>query len=228
MRRHLSVLPLIVAISALTPPTGASANLITDPGFESTLSQGLQLTWSASSYGSWGVGDGFAIAVSENGVSVPEGSRMLRFNNTLGSSTDIYQIVDISSLAADIDAGLVTASFSASFNATASNAVGLHIVGWNSAPVSFAGITFSAGNAANALVTDANTATWEQVSDAAVIQSGVRYLALGLHSNTQLPTTYADQVSLTLTTSAVPVPASAWLFASGIVGLAGVARRKTV
>jgi len=38
---------------------------------------------------------------------------------------------------------------------------------------------------------------------------------------------YADNVSLTLTpTSAVPVPAAAWLFGSGLLGLIGMVRRK--
>jgi len=37
---------------------------------------------------------------------------------------------------------------------------------------------------------------------------------------------YVDNVSITTDVSAVPVPAAAWLFGSGLLGLVGVARRK--
>ena len=37
---------------------------------------------------------------------------------------------------------------------------------------------------------------------------------------------YFDNVSVTADVSAVPVPAAAWLFGSGLLGLVGVARRK--
>jgi hypothetical protein len=38
---------------------------------------------------------------------------------------------------------------------------------------------------------------------------------------------YFDNVSVTADVSAVPVPAAAWLFGSGLLGLVGVARRKS-
>ena len=37
---------------------------------------------------------------------------------------------------------------------------------------------------------------------------------------------YWDDVSLTATPAAVPVPAAVWLFGSGLAGLVGVARRR--
>lgn len=37
---------------------------------------------------------------------------------------------------------------------------------------------------------------------------------------------YFDNVSVTVDVSAVPVPAAAWLFGSGLIGLVGMARRK--
>ena len=52
------------------------------------------------------------------------------------------------------------------------------------------------------------------------------------HWQLEFSTTYDYYLSgeitkLTLAPSAVPIPASAWLFASGLLGLVGVARRKT-
>ena len=37
---------------------------------------------------------------------------------------------------------------------------------------------------------------------------------------------YFDNVSVTVDVSAVPVPAAAWLFGSGLIGLAGIARKR--
>ena len=37
---------------------------------------------------------------------------------------------------------------------------------------------------------------------------------------------YWDDVSLTATPAAVPIPAAVWLFGSGLAGLVGVARRR--
>jgi len=55
--------------------------------------------------------------------------------------------------------------------------------------------------------------------------------ALGLWTLTFGDTAGADPLSLNswgldITTSVVPVPAAAWLFGSGLLGLVGVARRK--
>jgi len=227
MYRSMNTRSLMVAVSALVLSSSVKANLISDSSFESTVSQGPQLSWNSSSYGNWAVGDPFSIVNSENGVSSLNGSRMLRFGSNGGSTADIYQILDISSYATEIDAGMLTADFSAYFNATVSNNVGLRIIGWDAAPNNFNGISFTSGNAINAIYTDANVGTWQQVSDTALIQSGVRFLALGIHSGNSVPTTYADQISLTLTSSVVPVPAAVWLFASGLFGLIGVAKRKS-
>ena len=39
--------------------------------------------------------------------------------------------------------------------------------------------------------------------------------------------TFLDNITITADVSAVPIPAAAWLFGSGLLGLVGVARRKT-
>ena len=76
----------------------------------------------------------------------------------------------------------------------------------------------------------AEVSDWSQMSVSAIAPAGtVSAQAFLLHIQTADPccaggSIYWDDVSLT--TSAVPVPAAVWLFGSGLLGLVGVARRR--
>lgn len=196
----------------------ASANLINDSGFESTSSQASQLVWTAADYGSWAVGDPFSIVGSDAGVSPLGGAKMLRFDGTLAAG-DIYQILDLTSQSAQIDAGLVTANYSAYFNATDVNNVGLDIWGWASAPTGFNTPAPVLNTVDVERLLDSDTATWEQLSNSTLLPTGLRYIALGLHANGPLRTVYADQTSLTLTVAEVPTPSSLALLGLGLAGI---------
>jgi len=222
LKSAVSLLAFLFVASAANA-TIITGNLLNDAGFESTSSQGGQTSWPVSSNGSWGVGDAFSIVGSENGINPLAGSKMLRFGND-SSSTDIYQIIDVSSYATEIDAGLVSANFSAYYNSFNSpdGYVGLRIVGWSAEPENFSGIDLLEGNYWDALLTDNDQSTWQQVSDSALLTNGLRYLAIGIHAQddqNQAPRTYVDQTSLTLSIAEVPEPASLALFGLGLLGL---------
>ncbi len=95
----------------------SSAALVTNPGFEtpeSTLGR-------PSSYGDWG--DNVSQIVSaENGVTPHNGSKMLKFIATgpggpdVGTASSVYQLLDLSSIAASIASGQALVTASAFFN----------------------------------------------------------------------------------------------------------------
>ena len=58
------------------------------------------------------------------------------------TSSDVYQIVDLTAYATEIDAGLVTVDTSAYFNATTAARVGMALLRWPVAPTTFGGFQF--------------------------------------------------------------------------------------
>jgi len=63
---------------------------------------------------------------------------------------------------------------------------------------------------------------------------GINHIDLGLQNNLTATATLTGElawieknsIDLTVVTTAVPVPATAWLFGTGLIGIAGIARRK--
>ena len=98
----------------LTLPMAASASTVSvlqDGGFEDPsliLPSALRLSWTSAVYGKWAVGDPMAAVGATSGITPLAGTSMMYFSPTGGSSSDVYQIVDVSAYAAQIDAGLVT------------------------------------------------------------------------------------------------------------------------
>ncbi|MGE0470665.1 MAG: hypothetical protein AB7L09_19040 [Nitrospira sp.] len=64
------------------------------------------------------------------------------------------------------------------------------------------------------------------VSDSWVLAPGLYTLIFGGNPSFALGQTGTHAFTATLTTSPVPIPAALWLFGSGLVGLAGLARRR--
>lgn len=199
--------------------------ILNDTSFEISTSQGGQTSWNSSAYGSWAVGDLFSTVGSTNGITPLDGNRMLQFGEGGGGSNDLYQLVDVSSYATQIDNGLVSADLSVFFNTTNSATLGLRLIGWNFLATSFSGVQILAGNTSS-FTTDNNLSTWQQTSITnVVIPTNVRLLGIGLHDvNGDGIRAYADNASLTLNVQSIPEPSTAVLMTIGLLG--AVIRRK--
>ncbi len=228
-----------VAVAGVTSlslmlPMAASAttvSILQDGGFEDPsliLPSALRLSWTSAVYGKWAVGDPMAAVGAVNGITPLAGTAMMLFSATSGSSSDVYQIVDVSAYAAQIDAGLVTVTATASYNSSSANSVGLSIERYASAPTSFAGYSALAGGV-NLFSVDGDKSTWQQFSlSNIVVTAGTRYLEFGMDSPTSVPQSYADEASLVLTINdgnSVPEPATLAVLMAGCIGLLR-ARRK--
>lgn len=205
----------------------AVVEVLHDGDFESSSSSPSNshiLNWNSGAYGTWGVGDGFSIRGNENGISPYSGNSMLAFDRASSSSLDIYQIVDVSSFASQIDSGNVTADLSVFFNSTSSTHFGLRLLGWASAPTSFSGHQVLGGSVFS-LLSDNDQQSWEQVGFSTQLPTGLRYLAFGMHEPASAPTGYADNASLKLHIADVPEPGSLSLLVLGALGIAVTRRR---
>ena len=225
MNRTLTCLAGLVLTAASATANATTIDLMTDGGFETTDSpQGSQTSWNSSAYGSWAVGDPLTTVGSQLGVDPLEGSRMLRFGSSGGSSVDLYQIVSVEAWAAEIDAGEATVDIGVSFNAAGPGAnAGLRLIGWNFAPTSFNGVQIL-GDSFEGLFLDGDVNTWESfaVNDIQ-LNAGIRYIGIGLHEKTANPIAYADLASMTLSVP-VPAPPALMLFGLGLM-LTGLRRR---
>lgn len=220
-----SLLFALILSSCSTIAFATPIELLNDNSFEISTSQGGQTSWGTSAYGSWAVGDLFSTVGSSNGITPLDGSRMLQFGEGGGGSNDLYQLVDVSAYASQIDNGLVSADLSVFLNTTNSATLGLRLIAWDFLATSFSGVQVLAGNTSS-FTTDSNLSTWQQTSITnVVIPTNVRLLAIGLHDvNGDGIRAYADNASLSLNIQSVPEPSTAVLLSIGLLGV--VVRRK--
>jgi hypothetical protein len=164
---------LLVTMLACTP---AWANLLVDPGFEANplTSYSNVLTNFTGFQGQWG-GEVALITGFENGVTPPEGVDMLRMDDDGLITTQTFQVTDVTSYAAIIDAGSATATLDALFNVDA------HV------PAATGGVYiqfFSASNygsqigtgLAGPLALDALDTTWETAAVTTGVPVGTRWI----------------------------------------------------
>lgn len=226
MTRHQLFLPALTAASLLATLTlaPAPAGALVNGGFEGAAPT---LTFPPA-VGSWG-GD-FASKVSaENGISPFEGSAMLRFDGTFwdcpsgGLGSDLHQLVSV-------DPGQDQSSLSVRVNRVAGGAQTdteffVKLSAHSGAPEAFddnePATPIALATASNILFSDANLATWEELTVELELPLGTTYLDVVVSAIEDVSNDstcgigefdghYADAVELTLSSS-VPIPSlSPW------------------
>ena len=168
------------------------ANIITNPGFETDESipifggPGVP-----STFGDWG-GDLSEIVLTENGITPPDGVRMLRFDasgNTASpilGSCDVHQLLDVSAFSVAITAGLATANASVWYNRVdgddqTDTRFKLTIYALAGSPASYQTQLINGSwldSSSGALNTDGNVETWEQANASLLLPVGTDFVGL--------------------------------------------------
>lgn len=208
---------LLLAIAASAQP--ARANLLIDPGFEANaLTSYVNVLTDFTTYqGIWGV-ENATITVAENGVTPPEGVKMLRMVDDGLLTTQGFQVTDVTSYAAIIDSGAGIVNLSALFNVD------------HGVPAAITGVYvqfFSASNYGSqigagiggGLTLDNSDITWETTSVGGAIPVNTRWIlsqvaynnASLLGSDGAVHPGYVDAANLRIT----PEPASLTLLLLG-------------
>ena len=202
----------LVAAFSLKTNCSAAVSLV-DPGFEDRpdgTTFGGTLTFAST--GIWTLDNG-SYRTARNGITPFEGAQMLSFDATGQASTDIYQLVDVSSYSNQIAAGTLTFTLSAYFNAPAIHSFSLEMLAYfeTTTPLNssaYDGIAFLGFTNL-----DANPATWQQLSLTYKPPVGTHFVAFGLNSMIDGHVSYADTVEITV----VPEPCPAALLMAALV-----------
>ncbi len=221
--------PLMTGCTVALLSFNVHANVLIGGGMElEPLGAGGGGGFTFTSTGDWNV-DPFSIVNAEAGVTPLGGSQMLRFVSG-GANTDVYNVVDLTALSSTIDAGGATADLSAFFNALGSTSYSLSLRSFSGAeptisnPVS--GTSFDNVLFQPVGFTDASATSWEEFTlTNYIINAGTRYIAVGLHSNREF-TSYADNVTLTISAAEAPSISEPGAFGILSLGLAGLALRR--
>jgi hypothetical protein len=220
--KFFSVVALIALGFASSAQAVLTPNLLTDPGFNTPLTNPLisytNVLGPPYSLNVWG-DENSAVVGPQFGVTPLEGNGMLRMDDDGLVVTQIFQHVNVAGFATDIDAGNASAMLSANFT------TGGGVVGSVAAMyIRY----FTAGNAflgTSAFVTpalDGNPVSWQAHSVPwSTIPAGTRILEAQLaFVNSTLPPNmagYADLADLRLRT--VPEPGTCLLALSSLASL---------
>jgi hypothetical protein len=192
---------------------------LANPGFEipETTATGQFPT----TFGDW-AGDVSEIVTVQNGILPAEGDQMLHFLNTSpvgpafpGISSDVWQLVDVSSLATDIAAGRAVIDVSALFNRVAGDVEAdtefrIGIDALDGVPADFFAQKVAGSELAKSfaeIFTDGDFWTWEEADTSLLLPAGTEYIAVRVSAveNTvndgiapEFAGHYADDVVLTV------------------------------
>ncbi len=222
-----AVLVSMAPMAALVASGQAAANALVNSGFEASL-DGEVLTgpWPPTTVGTWGTDRGIVRSTTGAlGVTPHSGVRMVELDATGGVSTDFYQLIDVSGFGGE------TAVVSAWFNsAVGSQHFGITLRTWTGAlPLSAASAINlqyipGPGSALTGFTTDADAATWEQLTGLYYIDPNATYIALGIHAPTSGARAFADDISFD---HSIPEPGSLSILGAALIGFGLIRRRKT-
>jgi len=209
--KQLTGIPSFVFLALLLFGSPAHAVIIIDPSFELNLT-GTQIGGGSpfvfNATGQWTIDRGF-VRGAENGITPIDGTQMLMFDASTGVSTDIYQLVDVTPFASAIAAQQAQVDLSAFFNATAARDFFLTVLAFQESGLPININVFDDFFSLPATTSDADPATWEQLSLQYLIPNNTKFLAVGLNSSVSATPSYADQVSFSITSiAAVPEPST--------------------
>ena len=196
----------------------ARAAVVVNPSFETleSIDSGASV-----GFGDW-VGDASTILGPELGITPHDGTRMLKFGATNGtapslSSSDVFQLIDVSSYSAAILAGGMMANASAFFNRVAGDA--------QTDTRFFISLTAFSGGAGGypsgqlatqftEIFSDADTLSWEEAMVSLLLPTNTSYLSISVsasenifndNTSPEFEGHYADSLSLSI----VPEPSRA-------------------
>ena len=173
------------------------------------------------------------------GITPHNGQRMLQFEGTTftgagSNSSQVWQLVDVSHLAAQVAAGQVQVDLEFYANRVAGDAqtdtLFQAVLQAHGGP--FSDFPFDIGNFLDIqgtnLLTDSDPDTWELVSASMVLPARTEYVALSVNANENVSDDaqfeydghFADSVCLKL--QVIPAPGSALLMLLGLVGVAAL------
>jgi hypothetical protein len=172
---------------------GFDVNLLQNASFEELVAVGSL----PNVVGYW-QGDDANSVIPPTGISVPQGLRVLQFLTTgpsvaseTGVSSQLWQLVDVASLAADIDAGKVRATAKARFASVPGDAqtdrrFDLRVGAFTGRPTDFpaaylapAGLRLADPTVS---VITANTGAWLPAELTFILPPGTRYLAVEIYA----------------------------------------------
>jgi hypothetical protein len=218
---------MLLAVAVSSP--AFAVNILTDPGFESNpLDTAGNVLGNFPTYQNiWGV-EMASITGTDGGVTPFQGSNMLKMTDDGLTTTQGFQVVDVSAYS-----GLITSGATVNFTAMFDGDQNL------SAPVAAVYVAFFTGNTygtltsqiGSGLTLDGNASTWEPISVSGVIPVGttwimaqVAYSDASLNGQGAKWGGYVDAADLSI--RAVPEPGTMALCLSGMVGLFAYGWRK--
>jgi hypothetical protein len=169
----------VAALALLSTAASVQANLLTDPSFEiGPLLPGIGvITNIPGNASTWGAENGNLVGVQ--GAVVPNsGIQMLEMLDDGAVATQGWQAVNVTGLAAQIDAGVVAYSVGAHYNhagfvSAASASTALAFIDSSALWGNFSGPQVSSG-----MTLDSNPLSWQIIGSAGIIPNGTRWLVI--------------------------------------------------